>query len=301
MRPTLLALCALLFQTACASTGATFRSGVGDAFPERPPYYAGAPATATPATGHLPVAFQRGASQPPIFDPRDGAGSPAATLAEEMTAFLDSLNVSRRLVEGRRVSAVAHRATSTPPDVYFGCITEGLLPGNDCVARGDSAIGRGRQAMRLAVGRPAAEWTDWLRDIMGAAGVERTLVVTLEVAQYLPRQTGWRGDKQVLLGTGHTATLPWLTSVETPVMVLQVTGVLVDSSGKAQRIGAEGFLAVRSSLLVSALGAQSLLRDEHVEQARTARRADLPGSPIAWQVAVRQLVAGLTGRPELSP
>ena len=299
MRPILLALSALLLQTACASTGATFRSGVGDAFPERPPYYAGAPATATPATGHLPVAFQRGASQSPIFDPRDGAGSPAATLAEEMTAFLDSLNVSVRLVEGRRVSAVAHRATTTPPDVYFGCITEGMLPGNDCVERGDSALGRGRQAMRLAVGRPSVEWTDWLRDMMGTAKVERTLVVTLEVAQYLPRQTGWRGNKEVLLGTGHTAKLSWLTSLETPVMVLQVTGVLVDSTGKAQRIGAEGFLAVRSNLLVSAIGGQTLLRDEHVTLARTSRREDLPGSPLAWQVAVRQLVAGLTGRSEI--
>lgn len=289
---------AVVMTSACASTGATFRSGVGDAYLEHPPYYAGARAGAEGAArvGHLPVAFQRGASQPAVFDPRAGDGSATAQFAEELTAYLDSLGASARLVEGRKVSAVSHRATQVPPDVHFGCAPPGLVPGEECAERGDSALGRGRQTMRLAVGRPSAEWTAWMRDVMRDVGVERALVVTLEVGQYLPRQKGWRGDKIVELGTGRVEELPWLTSLETPVMVLQLTGVLADQDGRAVRIGAEGVLAKRTRLTISGIGGQELLTDEDVERARTLRRDDLPGRPLAWKVAMRELVTRLTGR-----
>jgi hypothetical protein len=90
--------------------------------------------------------------------------------------------------------------------------------------------------------------------------------------------------------------LPWLTSLETPVAVLQLTGARVGRDGRAQRIGAEGLLARRTSLPVSALGGQAMIADAEVEQARTARREDLPGQPLVWQVALRELVRGLIGR-----
>ena len=286
--------------TACVTTGATFRSGVGDRLLEHPPYYGGERADVVGREagriGHLPIAFQRGASQAPIFDPRDGSGSKIDRLLDEMNAFLDSLGVSTRLVDGRRVSAVAHAATGTAPDVRFGCIPDLGIPGNDCAERGDSALGRGHQAMQLSVGRPAAEWITWNREQMRTSGTGHTLVVTLEVGQYLLRQEGLRGTKVLELGTGHRAQLPWLTSLETPVSVLQLTAALVDASGKALRIGAEGFYARRTRLVVSSIGGQELLSDEDVEAARSTRRADLPGSPLAWKVALRELVIGVTGR-----
>lgn len=298
-RRLLLLAAGLLALGGCATTGATWHSGVDDAQLEHPPYAAGGRLPADATLGHLPVAFQRGASQAAIFDPRDGSGTPTAAFAAELTALLDSLGASVRLVDGGRVSAVAHGATRVPPDVQFGCAPRGLLPGEDCEARGDSALGRGRQAMRLAVGRPSAEWTRWIGDVARDAGVGHVLVVTLEVAQYLPRQVGWRGDKEVELGTGHTRKLPWLTSLEMPVAVLQLTGSIVTPDGRAVRIGAEGFHARRTRLVASAMGAQELLTDEDVQQARRLRRGDLPGRPLAWQVAMRQLVSQLTGRGEL--
>ncbi|MEW5915484.1 MAG: hypothetical protein AB1762_03725, partial [Gemmatimonadota bacterium] len=241
--------------TACATTGATFRSGVGDAFLEHPPYYAGtrmeAVAGDTTRIGHFPVAFQRGATQPAIFDPRTGRGTPMDALLNEMNAFADSLGVSVRLVEGGRVSAVAHAATRVPPDVRFGCIPENGVPGNDCAERGDSALGRGSQRMQLAVGRPSAEWTSWMADVTREAGAARALVVTLEIGDYLTRQQGLVGSKIVELGTGNTARLPWLTSLETPVTVLQLTAALVGRDGQAIRIGAEGFYARRTRLTIS--------------------------------------------------
>ena len=139
-----------------------------------------------------------------------------------------------------------------------------------------------------------------MRETMSAAGVERTLVITLEVGQLLSRQSGVLGRKSVELGTANTASLPWLTSMETPVTVLQLTGARVDREGKAIRIGAEGFMAKRTRFALSAIGAQELLRDEDVAQARTARRGDLPGEPLEWQVALWHLVAQLTGREPAS-
>src|SRR5688572_33339139 len=79
---------------ACSSTGATFRSGVGDAFPEHPPYYAGvsreAVGTDASRLGHLPIVFQRGASQSANFDPKSDPGTPTAALLAEMSAYLDT-------------------------------------------------------------------------------------------------------------------------------------------------------------------------------------------------------------------
>ena len=289
---------------ACTSTGATFRSGVGDSFPEHAPYYAGVPAStagASPARiGYLPIVFQRGASQAVIFDPRSGPATPVGVLLTEMNAYLDTLarasGLGMRLAEGGTVSAVTHAATTSPPDVRFGCITETGLSDDECAVDRSTALGRGRQQMRLAVGRPSAEWTGWVRELLDNAGADRVLVVTLEVGQMLPRQTGRRGDKEIELGTRHIERLPWLTSLETPVQVLLLTGAIVDREGKAVRIGAEGVLARRTRLLVSSVGGQETLSEADVNEARTRRRDDTSGQPVAWRIALRDLVEQLTGR-----
>jgi hypothetical protein len=268
---------------------------VGDAFLEHPPYYAGLKAEDVARDSgriaHVAIAFQRGAAQPEIFDPASGVGTPLRALLDDMNRYLESLGVSRAIVDG---PAPAREAV--PPDVRFGCITENGMPGNDCAERGDSVLGRGRQAMQLSVGRPSQEWVAWAAAGFREAGAGRVLVITLEVGNYLIRQEGLAGTKVLELGSGHRARLPWLTSLETPVAVLQLTAALADSSGKALRIGAEGFQARRTRLAVSALGGQEILSDEDVTAARAARRDDLPGSPLAWQVALRELVARVTGR-----
>jgi hypothetical protein len=264
---------------ACA-TGSTYRSGVGDRLLERPPYYAGAGRAPgdTTRVAHLAVAYQRGSAQAPIFEPAGGAGTPIAALLAEMTAYLDSLGLSAR---------VAVAPAGTPPDVRFSCETDAAGPGDEC-ATGDGALGRDDIRMLLAVGRPSAEWTGSAGQAMRHAGAGALLVITLEIAQYRVRQRGLRGDKSVELGTDHVVDVPWLTSLETPVAVLQLTGGLFDPSGRALRIGAEGLLARRTSLPISALGAQAMITDEEVNQLRTA--------PHVWRVALGHLVRGLTAR-----
>ena len=287
-----LATAGLALLSGCATTGATIKSGVGDTFLEHAPYYAGArPATAVPAAatiGHWPVGYQRGGSHAAMFDPGGRDGVAVAALVAEMNTYLGTLGASTRMT----IVHIEPGKDRVPPDVHFGCDLGG---GDDCPERGDSTLGRRLTTMRLAVGRPSKAWVATNRAAMQSAGVERALVITLEVGQYWTRQRGLAGRKELELGTGHTAHLPWLTSLEAPVSVLQLTGALVDRDGRAVRIGAEGILARRSSIVESGLGLQRLITDEDVKAARTLRRDDLPGRPLAWQVALRNLVAGLTG------
>ena len=279
------ALGALTFLTvACAGT--TIGSGVGDAYLERPPFYAGAAVTDTGRIGHLGVAYQRGATQETIFEPAAESGSPIAALLREMNAYLDSLGASAPVV-------VAATPTGRAPDVQFSCETNAE---DECATADEGMLGDREEKMRLAVARPSAEWVAWLNPALDASGASRALVLTLEIGDYRMTQKSWRGDKAVFLGTNYSVNVPWLTSLETPVNVLQLTGALIDREGKAVRIGAEGLLAKRTRLLVSSIGGQELIGDEDVQQLRTARRQDLPGQPLVWQVALRHLVAQLTGR-----
>jgi hypothetical protein len=268
----------------CATTGATWQSGVADRLLEHPPYAAGAAVPPSAVIARMPIAYQRGALQPEFFEPSSARGRPMATLITEMNAYFDSLLV------GPRITPVS---SGTPPDVRFGCETE---PNGDCKERDNTVpLGREGTTMYLAVGRPSGAWIDATRAALEDARATHALVLTIEVGAYLPRQRGWRGDKSVELGTGYTVELPWLTSLETPVSVIQLTGALMGPDGKAVSIGAEGLLARRTSLVLSGFGAQELITDEDVERLRGARRDDLPGKPLVWRVAMRELVANLTG------
>jgi len=230
---------------------------------------------------HLPVAYQRGATQDPLFEPEGGAGTPLGSLLQEMNAYLDSI------APGARVTSLP---VGTPPDVRFGCAMDAL---GDCETDPELVGDSRNPRLQLSVGRPSASWVTGMRTGMDALGASRGLVLTLEITNYLTHQTGFRGDKEVQLGTGYTVKLPWLTTLDTPVSVVQLTGAVVDTGGRAIRIGAEGLLARRTSFTASTFGAQALLSDTEVEQLRTARREDLPGQPLVWQVALGNLLKQL--------
>ena len=59
---------------------------------------------------------------------------------------------------------------------------------------------------------------------------------------------------------------------------------------------ARAYSPPRTGLAASGFGLQALIRDEDVETLRQVRREDVPGQPLVWQVAVRNLVAGLARR-----
>lgn len=282
-------LLAILALVAAGCAGSTVGSGVGDRTLERPPYYAGTvPVTESPLF-HLPIQYQRGATDAPMFDPAAGEGTPVASMLAAMNAFLDSLAVSRPLL-------LETPAPGSPPDVQFRCENS---VGRECES-GDPTEVPDRPAMHLSVTRGSAEWAGFVAHALTAAGNGRTLLITVELADYWPRQRGLLGNKEVELGTGYSASLPWLTATDAPVRVLQLTGALLDDNGKPVRIGAEGMLARRTNLLAGAVGARRLITDDDILAAMEARREDLTGQPLVWKVALQNLVAGLIGQPQLA-
>jgi len=288
LRTRIACLASVALTAACASSGATYQSGVAPKYFDRPPFYAGADVPNVTGVAHLPIRYQRGAEQGAQFEPKDASGSPAAALVAEMNAYLDSLAASVRL-------APKSAEVGTAPDVHFGCIP--ALVGGDCVGDGDEDA---NHQLQLAVGRPSQDWIGWLGTTLDSASHDKALIITLELGQYWPRQKGFSLGKEVRLGSDYTVGVPWLTSLEQPVAVVQLTGALVGRDGRAIRIGAEGMLAKRTHITLSAIGAQSLVMDEDIQRLRTLRRDDLPGQPLVWQVALKNLVLQLTGRTDQS-
>lgn len=282
------ALAACSFAVAsCASTGSTLNSGVADRFFEHAPYYTGIrPPLDAGRIVHVPITYQRGGSQSAMFDPESSEGKPIAALLAEMNAYLDSLGITARL-------PLSSPLTGTPPDVHFGCETD--IDG-ECTNGPAAPFDPGQPKLRLAVGRASGDWTSGAAQRIQESEAAYALVLTLEVGQYWMRQQGILGKKVVELGTQHTAGFAWLTSLETPVSVLQITGALVNAEGRVTRIGAEGLIARRTGLLASAVGAQALITDKEVEEVRRRVREDLPGKPLVWRAALRTLVSELTGR-----
>lgn len=274
----------------CAGTGATLGSGVGDRMLDSPPWVAGG-AVPDVRIVHLPVRFQAGAIHPESFDPSAAEGSPVAGLLGDLTAHLARIGASIPAPSASPLPGV-------PPDVHFGCLEAGA---DECDPDEEPGGLGSRRRMRLAVGRPSPEWTAALGSLLDETGADAALVVTLEVGEYWTRQRDLLGRKEVLLGVGRAQDLPWLTSLDQPVQVLQLTAALVGRDGKAIRIGAEGLLARRTPIVLSGFGVQELLTDEDVAEVRertVAPRGAGSGDPRpVWEVALERLVAGVTGRP----
>lgn len=273
-----LRLAPVLWLAACA--GSTVGSGVGDAVLTRPPYAAGRQLGPGAVITHLPIEYVAGASNPEAFDP--SAHSAA------VTGLLEAMNARTGSLLGQPLPTVAMRGT--PPDVRFGCVTS---LDDECDV--DGPVRGGRREMHLAVSRPSTSWKQWLTGALRDEGATHALVLTIEIADYWPRQKNLLGTKEIELGSGYAMPLPWLTGLDRPVSVIQLTGALVDSTGRAVRIGAEGMLARRTDLLLGSIGAQVLITEADVAALRTAAREDLPGRPLVWEAAIDNLIETLTG------
>ena len=282
----------LMALAACATTGSTYKSGVGDTMLRQAPFIAGKPVPANRSLLVLPVGFQAGATQPASFDLKQHTGTAMADLLAELNSALESYQVG--------TTGVITAADVTPPDVMFGCPRD--LPTFDCHKRPESrGLFSGDPVRhRLSVGRPSASWIRSLQQQLDSAHATHALMLTVEVGEYYPRQRGLRGDKYVVLGREYEQNLPWLTSLDTPVSVLQLTGVVVDRDGQAVRIAAEGLMAKRTRFLLSAINAQELWKDKDVEALRSAVRSDLPNTPLVWRTALGNLLQDLQVNTQLT-
>lgn len=146
---------------------------------------------------------------------------------------------------------------------------------------------------------PTKAWVQVLTEKAPEAGVKGVLWISVGIQDYLVRQKDWKGGKILDLGTGHSMAVPWLTSLDTPVEVLQVSGALISPEGKILRSGAEGIIAKRTGFLASVFDWRSKISRSDIQTLiHETVREDLPGSPPVWEAALNNLIAQLAGRPD---
>ncbi len=281
------AVLALPAALCCLAPASLSGQHVSEKILKKPPYYIGRRIEPGAVVRYLPVTYDPDGSEDAGFVPRETPGGPVAELLHSLNRQLDSL------LAGMALAPVTAEPGGAP-DIFFGCMTDGA---GDCVDwDDDTRVERGVQLLLKIAREPGRKWSVWLSESLAAGDASHLLLISLEVSQYWPRQVNLKGDKVVDLGSGYQVKLPWLTSIETPISVVQLVGALVDRRGRVVRIGAEGMLARRTSLMPSSEGLQALITDEDVAQLLTMRREDLTGQPLAWQAALHQLTAHLLER-----
>jgi len=254
---------------AAATTARTYPAGA-------PPYYRGE----TPPSAKVswvPVSVVVGPGTPDGWVPEEQLGALARVLDARLRAHH----------ELRALASTSTAPVAGAPDVYVGCALAGDATG-DCDAQSRELV--------LEVRSPSKAWKSWAATALAESAADFVLVPTLRIADHWVAQKNLKGAKEVPLGTGYSQPVPWLTSLDMPVQVLQVGAVLVGRDGKVVRSGVEGIVAIRTEFGASVVGAQRTAGGSDVELARTSlRRGDLPGTPLAWEAALDNLVRQIVG------
>lgn len=244
---------------------------------DRPPYFHGRLPVVKGAIAHVAVGFR---DEPGSLDPTPDRSPALAALLDSLRTELDRLALTRPLPGGDWPMKDA-------PDVRFGARRGGTGP--DGIPRSPDEIDASEpRRMTFEVEGPGRAWKDRVGRSAGDS-VGAIVVVQLGFSEHWVRQVNWKGAKSIELGAGRAMPVAWLTSLDDPVQVLELTGAVLDPSGKVLRVGCEGLLARRTGLGASALGAQEVLTEPELE----ALSAPLEGGVPAWRAALRALVAGL--------
>lgn len=208
-------------------------------------------------------------------------------LLEAMNVYLDSLGWGKRL----RGEALPEKGA---PYVYVGSAEgEGAPP--------EAAMQRSEHdkypPMVIHILKPSNAWRNALGNAARTDQTEFVLWLKLGFSEY-PKANKGAFEKKVVLGAGYEEGIKFLSAEDKPVEVLQVTGILLDRAGNLVRAGAEGIVAKDSPFWVQVLEAQEGMSNEALRTLlHEERREDLPGRPLKWQVALRNLVAQLLAQP----
>jgi hypothetical protein len=182
-------------------------------------------------------------------------------------------------------------ASAGAPRVYVGSAESDYAP----IDVGDERVPGDRFApMVLNLARPGTAWRQEVAGILARAGADHAIAIQVGVSQYMKGYSGvFR--KEVALGTGYRKPVKFLTAEDKPVEVLHLTGVLVDARGSAVRAGAEGVVLRDTPFLAQSLEVSRMFDEQELARVLTdERRHDLPGAPLAIDVALDNLLAQLT-------
>ncbi len=237
-----------------------------------------------------PVAGQRAGVLPVAIDRELAASFDYGDRAAALQPIVDFAQARLAAAEGLRVLDAAGLPADGAPRVYVGSAAGDLAPPD---AEQQASPGDVFPPMVLHAERPSASWAEAASALMAREGLTHLVVVRVSVSQY-PK--GRRGvfAKRLLLGTGYEVPVKFLTAEDKLMQVLQVTGLVVDAEGRVLRAGAEGVLGRDTPFKFQVFDVEKLLDDEALQAAlATERREDLPGEPLALEVAIDNLLAQL--------
>lgn len=235
---------------------------------------------------HAPVMFDKEMSEEFFYQNREVILQP---LMEIMNQYLDSLAWSEPI-------AVAVQNNGLPW-LFVGSSEAETAPPATMMMRDEHDE---YPPMALYLDKPTREWRQSFTGMMNEEQADYAILLWLGLTEY-PKADKGLFKKKVVLGTGYEREIRFLSAVDKPVEVLQLTGVLLDKNGNVVRAGAEGFLHEDSPFWVQVLEAGTTVDDRAIRKLFTEEvREDLPGRPLAWKVAVENLVKQLTQRNRIS-
>ena len=245
---------------------------------DRPPYYDGKLKDAARPAAHVPVTFRVG--EPGSLDPTPDRLPALAAVLDSLREEIGRLGLTTALAVDPRLQG--------GPDIGFGCRRGGMEAGGTPRAPDEIDPSEPR---RMAFEVEGAK-KPWREQVQAAAGdsVRAVVCVQLGFGEYWVRQKNWKGDKLIDLGGARAVPLPWLTSLDDPVQVLQLTAALISPSGRVLRVGAEGLIARRTGMVASVVGAQEVLTEADL---RALHEPAADGSGPVWRAALKELVSRL--------
>ncbi len=256
---------------------------------DKPPYYWKSFSkleTQGLTVGHLPVMVdnvtyrsETGADWRPLIDAMNDY-----LAAQEWTVAMDPIGLPR----GKK------------PEFYIGNADMMGAPLNSETLRSEDAD-EDDPVFGMYKRDGAQAWKNALMAQAKEKGVDAIVFIQVGLSEYFVRQKNLLGGKELFVGTGYRIPVKWLTSLDDPVEVLHVTGILMDKTGKVYRVGAEGILAAKTAgFFESIIDLRNSLTGEAIRNVTTEqKRKDLTGEPLNYQIALQNLVANLSARKNL--
>lgn len=223
-----------------------------------------------------------------------------------MPALLEAMNqFNRDSLNLQPLNLKAAKPTDAP-DIFLGSILQGQRPlyiTTDCAQAKESP----EYCVRLAGQLGNKAWMQQLQAQMAHNQLDYALVLQLGEGYLYPNGkmkkvnalVEKRSAPQAGLDMGTNFWLPMsqkLVATNKPIDVLFLKGFLIGKDGKVIRMGAEGITAAsKARFLEQVVNISHEFSEAELNSVQhDIRREDLPGKPLNWQVAARQLVKTLT-------
>lgn len=208
-------------------------------------------------------------------------------ILDHFEVYLDSLGWLYRLDDETLKSPGA-------PYVYAGSAEGETAPPHAHLLREDHEE---YPPMVLHVNKSSKQWKKSYTEKMAAANADYMILIRVGFSEY-PKADKGLFKKKVVLGTGYEREIRFLSAIDKPVEVLQLTGVILNKKGDVMKAGAEVFLHQDAPFWAQVFDLGKAIDDETLQNViLEEKREDLPGQPPAWQVAIYHLMQNLTERP----